>query len=146
MAKYFSYYEFVKSDTAKRLRIDNDPDTEDKKNNILELMRVMDVIRERWTEYCEENCLGDPAIVINSGYRSHALNYALKGSKTSAHRVGSACDFEARNGQNKALFGVCREVLEDIPFDQLINERNYSWIHLGIRNLKGEQRREIKDL
>lgn len=146
MARYFVYYEFIKSEKAKALGINNLPRTPEQMDNILEVMRIMDRIRERWTEYCEDNFLQDPAIIITSGFRCDALNKALGGSKTSAHRVGSACDFEARNGQNKALLGVCREVLKDIPFDQLINERNYSWIHLGIRNLKGQQRREIKDL
>ena len=146
MAKYFVYSEFIKSEKAKALGINNLPRTPEQMDNILEVMRIMDRIREKWTKYCEDNFLQDPAIIITSGFRCDALNKALGGSKTSAHRVGSACDFEARNGQNKALFGVCRKILKDIPFDQLINERNYSWIHLGIRNLKAAQRREIKDL
>ena len=66
MSKYFSPYEFFKSDTAKKLGINNEPD-EDKTNNILQLIKIMDIFRERWTEYCEENCLGNPAIIITSG-------------------------------------------------------------------------------
>lgn len=148
MAKYFSYYEFIKSDTANKLGIDNTPTSERIQNNIIELMRVMDIIRESWTKYCKENYLNSPAIIINSGYRCEALNKALNGSKTSAHKIGSACDFEALNGHNKALYEVTKNVLEDndIPFDQLLDEFNMSWIHLGLRNLNNEQRKQIKKI
>ena len=82
MAKYFTYYEFIKSDTANRLKIDNTPTSPTVQNNILEMMKVMDKIRENWTQYCKENYLGSAAIIVNSGYRSEALNKAVNGSKT----------------------------------------------------------------
>lgn len=148
MAKYFTYFEFIKSDTATKLKLDNTPTKEYIQDNILELMGVMDKIRERWTEYCEENCLPNPQIIVNSGYRSEALNKALKGSKTSAHKIGAACDFEAKNGQNKALFGVVKETLMEhrIKFEELINENNYSWIHLALKDMNGNQKMEIFEL
>lgn len=144
MAKYFTYYEFVKSSTADKLGIDNNPKEEYIQDNILELMGVMDKIREEWTDYCDDNCLQNPQIIVNSGYRCEALNSAIKGSKTSAHKNGSAADFEAKNGQNKALFGTVRRVLSKygIAYDQLINEHNYSWIHLGLKNNAGQQRKQ----
>ena len=147
MAKYFTPYEFIKSDTANRLKIDNTP-TPQVMDNIIQVMRVMDVIRENWTQYCKENYLGSPAIIVNSGYRSEALNKAVNCSKTYAHKIGEACDFEALNGQNKALFEVTKKTLLDnnIPFDQLLDEWNWSWIHLGLKNLQGLQRRQIKSM
>lgn len=145
MAKYFTYSEFIKSETAKKLNIDNTPTEEPIQDNILELMRIMDKIRENWTEYCTLNYLPHPEILINSGYRCEALNKALKGSKTSAHRIGAAVDFEAKNGRNKDLFGIVQEVLKEcqISFDQLIDEYDFSWIHLGLKNCSGEQRMQI---
>lgn len=143
MAKYFTYSEFTKSDTANQLGINNTPSEEYIQDNILEVMRVMDKIREKWTDYCEDNCMPNPQIIVNSGYRCSALNKALKGSKTSAHKIGSAVDFEAKNGQNKALFEVAMEVLKDIPFEEMINEKDYSWIHLALKSMNGEQKREI---
>lgn len=145
MAVYFTYSEFTKSATAEKLKIDNTPTDEHIQDNILSLMGVMDKIRKRWTDYCKENYLGNPAIIVNSGYRCEALNKALKGSKTSAHRIGAAVDFEAENGQNKDLFGVVQKVLKEcqISFDQLINEYDFSWIHLGLKNCSGEQRMQI---
>lgn len=145
MAVYFSYYEFIKSNTANKLGIDNTPTDEHIQDNILELMGVMDKIRERWTYYCKDNCLSDPQINITSGYRCEALNRAVKGVKSSAHKIGSACDFRAKNGQNKALFEVVMEVLKeyDIPFEELINEKDYSWIHFALKSYNGEQKKEI---
>lgn len=136
MAKYFVFSEFTKSATAKRLNIDNTP-SEKHTDNIIEMMRMMDKIRERWTEYCKENYLQHPQIIVNSGYRSEALNTAVKGSKTSQHKTGSAVDFEAKNGQNKALFEVILKMIEDgeIKCSQLIWEKgddeNPDWIHIG---------------
>lgn len=137
MAEFFSAYEFYKSETANKLNIDNTPD-EQEMDNILELMGIMDKIRGKWTEYCKENYLNNPQIIITSGYRSEALNKAVKGSKTSQHKDGSACDFEAKNGQNKALFKVILNMLDEgvIKCSQLIwekgNEDNPDWIHIGM--------------
>lgn len=148
MAKYFTYYEFIKSFTANKLGIDNTPTSSKVQDNILELMKVMDVIREEWTSYCKENYLGSPAIIVNSGYRSEALNKAVNGSKTSAHKIGAAADFEALNGQNKALFEVTKKTLNkyNFAFDQLIDEYDWSWIHLGLKNLEGKQRFQVKEI
>lgn len=148
MSKYFVYSEFVRSSTAERLGIDNNPQEEYIQDNIIEMMRVMDKIRERWTYYCKDNCLQDPAIIVNSGYRCDALNEAVGGSKTSSHKIGSACDFEARNGRNSDLFKVAQQTLYDegIPFDQLIDEHGGDWIHLGLKNRNGERRGQVKAL
>ena len=145
MATYFTYSEFIKSDTAKRLKIDNTPKEEYIQDNIIDMMRVMDKIRGMWTAYCSGNCIPKPQIIVNSGYRCEELNQAVKGSKTSAHKIGAACDYEALNGRNKELFEITLLVLQEdnIPFDQLINENNYDWIHLGMKNLKGEQREQV---
>ena len=145
MSAYFSYYEFIKSSTATKLGIDNTPTDEQIQDNILYLMHIMDKIREKWTEYCKENCLLHPQIIVNSGYRSDALNKAIKGSKTSVHKIGAACDFEAKNGHNKELFDIMLKVLNeyDIPYDQAIDEGNYSWIHLGLKNNNGDRRKMI---
>ena len=148
MCKWFTYGEFIKSETANKLNIDNTPTEEFVQDNIINLMRTMDKIREKWTDYCEDNCLQNPQIIITSGFRCDALNKAIKGSKTSVHKIGAACDFEAKNGHNKELFGVVQKTLKEyeIPFDQLINENDYEWIHLGIVNMLGLSRKEVKSL
>lgn len=134
MAKYFVFKEFTESEAADRLKIDNTPTEEYIQDNILQMMHIMDKIREKWTDYCEENYLENPAIIVNSGYRCEALNKALNGSKTSQHRYGAATDFEALNGENKALFDMVVDMIEkkEIRCSQLIDERDYAWIHIGL--------------
>ena len=55
MANYFTFRELIKSATADRLGIDNTPKEEYIQDNIIELMRVLDGIREGWTVKCKEN-------------------------------------------------------------------------------------------
>ena len=137
-SKYFTFNELTRSDTANRLKIDNEPKEEATKDNIKELMLFLDGVREGWTEECKDKGYGDPAIIVNSGYRSEALNKAVKGSKTSEHMLGTAADIEPKNGRNKEFFEWLKAYLDDKQFSQLINEypdKNDcpSWIHLSIR-------------
>lgn len=137
-SKYFTFNELIRSDTANRLKIDNEPKEEATKDNIKELMLFLDGVREGWTEECKDKGYGDPAIMVNSGYRSEALNKAVKGSKTSEHMLGTAADIEPKNGRNKEFFEWMKTYVADKQFSQLINEypdKNGcpSWIHISIR-------------
>lgn len=149
MAKYFTYSEFTRSSTADRLGIDNTPKEEYIQDNIIELMRVLDGVREAWTKKCKENCWGSAAIIVNNGYRCNELNEAINGSKTSAHSIGAAADIEPKNQRNKEFLRFLEQYLLDnhIPFDQLINEYPVngvpSWIHIGLKNREGKQRRMV---
>ena len=138
MAKWFTYSELTKSDTANKLKIDNEPKEEATKDNIIELMHFLDGVREGWIEECEDKEYGDAAIVVNSGYRSEALNKALKGSKTSEHLLGTAADIEPKNGRNKEFFEWLKTYVADKQFSQLINEYpdkngKGKWIHISIK-------------
>ena len=138
MAKWFTYSELTNSDTAKKLKIDNEPKEEATKDNIIELMHFLDGVREGWTEECKDKEYGDAAIVVNSGYRSEALNKALKGSKTSEHMLGTAADIEPKNGRNKEFFEWMKTYVADKQFSQLINEYpdkngKGQWIHISIK-------------
>lgn len=137
-SKYFTFNELTRSDTANRLKIDNEPKEEATKDNIKELMLFLDGVREGWTEECKDKGYGDPAIMVNSGYRSEALNKAVNGSKTSEHMLGTAADIEPKNGRNKEFFEWMKTYVADKQFSQLINEypdKNNcpSWIHISIR-------------
>ena len=68
------------------------------------------------------------AIIVNSGYRSPAVNKAVGGVPTSQHVRGEAADITAGSKErNKRLF----EILKTIEVDQAIDEKNYSWIHVS---------------
>ena len=153
MPKYFTYNELIKSSTADKLGIDNTPTDETIQNNIIELMEVLDGVREAWSVKCEKECWGNPAIVVNSGYRCDALNNAIGGSKTSAHSIGAAADIEPKNQRNKEFLRFIEKYLLDnnIPFDQLLSEypdKNGvpSWVHIGLKNRQGKQRRMVSTI
>lgn len=144
MAKYFTIEELTKTDTG----LDNTPN-EQEIENLEKLMDVLDGIREAWTKECIYKKWGSAAIDINSGFRSEEVNKAVKGSKTSAHRLAWAVDMEPRNQRNLDFYNFLIEYLKEnkIGFDQLINEKPRcgipSWIHLGLYNKNGSQRGQI---
>ena len=73
---------------------------------------------------------GQP-IHVNSGYRSLQLNSLIKGAKASQHCKGEAADLDAGlNSDNKILFELIKN---NFDFDQLINEYDYSWIHVSYK-------------
>ena len=118
--KYFTIKELCKSSTAIQKRINNSPDSEIV-NNLEQLVdNILDPLREEF---------GKP-IKVNSGYRSSELNKAVGGAKTSQHVLGLAADITAgsRLG-NKKLFALIQQM--NLPFDQLIDEKSYSWIHVS---------------
>jgi len=89
-------------------------------------------------------------IVINSGYRSKAVNAAVGGAKGSNHLTGCAVDIRCL-GPEQALRYM--NILLDISdgtqrdFDELILERrscNY-WIHLAVRP-EGNRRKLMFDI
>lgn len=118
--KYFTIKELCKSSTAEQKKIDNTPNSE-VVNNLEKLVEhVLDPLREKY---------GKP-IHVNGAYRCPALNKAVGGSKTSQHMLGLAADITAGSvAKNKILFNLIQEL--NLPFDQLIDEKNFRWIHVS---------------
>lgn len=111
--------ELTKSSMADKLGIDNTPTTEVSVALSNLVTHVLDPLREMY---------GKP-ITVNSGYRCPQLNAAVGGAKTSQHMRGDAADITAGSKEeNKKLFELIRERL---PFDQLLNESDYSWVHVS---------------
>lgn len=122
MGKYFTINELTKSSTAQRLHIDNNP-TQEVKDNLNKLIdNILDPLRELY---------GKP-IIVNSGYRCTKLNKAIGGAKNSQHLVGQASDIRTVQNtkeSNKELFDLIKN--SKLPFDQLINEYDYNWVHVS---------------
>lgn len=136
--KHFTFREFERSETAERLKIDNRlPELVEA--HVVELVDILlDPLREAW---------GGP-LVVTSGYRCPELNKAVGGSETSAHTAGWAADLvpgDGRGVQELVNFAIEWLTATGLPYDQLIDERSGGsrWLHLGIRNLNGEQRRQM---
>lgn len=120
MAKYFTIGELCKSDVAVDKRIENTPDHEtiERLNALME--ECLDKVRALW---------GKP-IGVNSGYRCYELNKAVGGAKNSQHLRGEAADITTGSKENnRKLFDMI--VASDIPYDQLIDESGYRWLHIS---------------
>lgn len=131
--KYFTIKELCNSTIASQKGIDNTPNQDIINNLTLLIDRVLDPIREKW---------GKP-IIINSGYRCDELNKAVGGAKTSQHRLGMAADITTGDKENnKKLFELIKSI--NIDFDQLIDESNFTWIHISYN--KDKNRKQILSL
>ena len=122
LSKNFALNEFTKSVSAIRNGIDNEPTKEHIRNIQLLVKFVLQPLRE---------ALGSP-IRITSGYRSEGLNKLIKGSKRSQHCKGQAADIQFKvDGvmDNKLIWEKVIEL--QLPFDQMINEFEFSWIHIS---------------
>lgn len=132
--KYFTVAEFVRSETADRRGIDNRLPKELLPNVQALITNVLDPLREAW---------GKP-ITVTSGYRCEALNKAVGGSATSDHMKGCAADITAGSRkENKRLFYLIQEL--GLDFNQLIDEKNFSWVHVSYRN-DGNNRKQVLSL
>lgn len=133
--KFFTIEELIKSDVAKRNNIDNIPN-EQEKNNLIALVKyILDPLREAY---------GKP-IIITSGFRSEKVNKLTGGSNTSQHRFGQAADIRSKQDtkeENKKLFDLIQKL--NLPYDQLIDEYNFNWIHVSYSPRNRKQILHIK--
>lgn len=119
--KYFTIAEMCHSNTADRLGINNRCNQDHVVNLTALVNNVLDPLREWY---------GKP-LTVSSGYRCPELNKTVKGSSTSQHMKGEAADIDTGDrGQNKLIFDY---IQKNLPFDQLIDESNFSWVHVSYR-------------
>lgn len=113
----------MKNFTLKELGLTNLSDTKTATALTALVDNVLDPARE---------ALGQP-IKVNSGYRSLEHNKEIGGAPNSQHCKGEAADIELGSmsqAENKLLHDYIKD---NLPFDQLINEKNYSWIHVSYK-------------
>ena len=120
--KHFTFQELTKSATAKRKGIDNSPSLQVRANLAALVENVLDPLREAY---------GKP-IVVTSGYRCEKLNRAVGGAASSQHVKGQAADIRSVQDtpeENKKLYDLIVKL--GLPFDQLINEYGFDWVHVS---------------
>ena len=97
-----------------------------------------------------EEMRNEVPIIINSGYRSDAVNKAIGGAKGSNHLTGCAVDIRVAGMEQLLRYAV---ILLDIAdegreeFDELLMERNAKgtyWLHFAVRPPSQENRRKIR--
>jgi uncharacterized protein YcbK (DUF882 family) len=121
VSKHITLDEATNSNTAIRNGINNSPDSVTFERMKLVANKCFEPLREWY---------GKP-IKINSFYRSQLLNTKVGGSATSQHCKGEAIDISGGDKvENKKLFDWCKENLD---FDQLINEYDFTWVHISYK-------------
>ena len=115
--------------------------------NLKRLCGWLEMLRSEWNKRYGE---GDDPIVINSGYRSEAVNKAVGGVKGSNHLTGCAADIRVAGMEQALRYAV---ILLDISdesqedFDELLLERSPRgtyWLHFAVRPPSQENRRKIR--
>ena len=140
--KYFSIKELTASFKATQLGIKNEPTKQALVNLESLVLNILDPLRAAW----------GGGIIVTSGYRSVALNKAVGGSTTSAHRYGYAADIVPADGRISVFKSFVVKWLKDnqVNFDQYIDELSVDkdgkvteWVHIAIKSGSGNQRRQF---
>ena len=126
LSNNFSLSELTRSDTAKRLGIENECSSVEQVLNLAYLCHmVLQPLRDKFGP-----------IRITSGYRCPELNRAVGGVKNSQHMRGEAADIHLPSVEKGKEYLAFLKTLPAV--DQLIWERNGNvcWIHVSARRVK----------
>ena len=113
--------------------------------NLKRLCGWLEELRRRWNNIYGE---GDDPIVINSGYRSEAVNKAVGGVKGSNHLTGCAADIRVAGIEQLIRYATILLDISDLnneDFDELLLEHNAKgtyWLHFAVR--PEDNRRKIR--
>ena len=122
ISKHFYLDEFTKSETAKKLGIDNSIKDSRHLENLSNLVYfILEPARKEIQR----------PIKITSGYRVPELNKAVEGVANSQHMIGSAADLQINNEQDgNILFDI---LSKNDHVDTLLYEKskNTKWIHVS---------------
>jgi hypothetical protein len=126
MTEHFTLEELTHTDHR---TLDNTP-------NEVELTNI-----QRLAEFLEQvkTLLGGKPIMINSAFRSKAVNDAVGSKDTSQHRLGCAADIRVPSMTPDAV--VRAIIASDLPYHQVIREFD-RWTHVSITNQAGETPRK----
>ena len=121
LSRNFSLQELIKSDTAIRKGIDNNPNADqiEKLKGLCE--NILQPVRDHFGR-----------VKVTSGYRSVDSCMAIGSSSNSQHAKAEAADFECVGVDNAELADWIKD---NLPYDQLIveyytpGEPNSGWIH-----------------
>ena len=130
----FRYAEFVKSETATRLDIPNEPNEEHWLNIEALVQNVLQPIRDKFGP-----------LRITSGYRSSRLCEAIGSSTTSNHTRGQAADIEPYD-YDTPLFDIVEFVHDELEYRELIAEYfPDGWVHVAYREEDNNRQLKLKD-
>ena len=140
LSEHFTLAEMCKTE-VKLKNVPNEAQVE----NLKRLCGWLEMLRRRYNERYGE---GNDPIIINSAYRSPAVNKAVGGVATSNHLTGCAADIRVAGIEQliryaTILLDISDESQED--FDELLIERSPKgsyWLHFAVR--LSNNRRKVK--
>ena len=109
--------------------LDNSP----KQEEISNLQRLAQFLEQVKT------ALGGKPVMVNSAFRSKAVNDAVGSKDTSQHRLGCAADIRVPGMTPDAV--VRALIAAQLPYDQIIREFD-AWTHISIPNTDGSPPRK----
>jgi putative chitinase len=101
--------------------LDNTPN-EAEKANLQRLAEFLETVKV---------ALGGKPVMVNSAFRSKAVNDAVGSKDTSQHRVGCAADIRVPGMTPDQV--VRALIAAQLPFDQIIREFD-AWTHISVPN------------
>ena len=137
LSEHFGLAELTKTS----VNIENVPN-EAQVENLRRVCRWLERLRRRWNDKYGD---GDDPIIINSGFRSEAVNKAVGGVPTSNHLTGCAVDIRCIGMEQALRYAAILLDISDMSredFDELLIEQKRSvvWIHFAVRP-SGNRRR-----
>ena len=114
--------------------------------NLKRLCGWLEQLRRRWNNLYGE---GDDPIVINSGFRSAAVNKAVGGVATSNHLTGCAVDIRCIGMEQALRYAAILLDISDLnheDYDELLIEKKSTvvWIHFAVRPSGNRRRTNFK--
>ena len=130
LSPHFTLAEFTRSERAERLGLDNSI-PKHLMPNAIRMAMLMEQVR---------SILGNKIIIVNSMYRSPAVNKAVGGSRTSYHLKALACDFVCPSFGSPYVIAKAIKA-SNIIYDQLIYEG--TWVHIGLADENKTPRMQV---
>jgi uncharacterized protein YcbK (DUF882 family) len=120
LSEHFTLEELTRSEVAERKGLDNTPNASEV-SNLVRLAGLLEEVR----------ALLNKPILLNSGFRSKAVNDSVGSRDSSQHRIGCAADIRVPGMTPKQVVEACIEA--NIGYDQIIEEFG-SWTHISVPN------------
>ena len=141
LSEHMTLAELTKTNTG----IENVPN-EAQVENLKRVCRWLERLRKRWNDKYGD---GDDPIIINSGFRSEAVNKAVGGVPTSNHLTGCAVDIRCIGMEQALRYASILLDISDMSredFDELLIEQKRSvvWIHFAVRPWGNRRRCNFK--
>jgi uncharacterized protein YcbK (DUF882 family) len=140
LSEHFTLGELTKTKT----KLENVPN-EEQVNNLRRLCQWLEQLRRRWNNLYGE---GDDPIIINSGFRSPAVNKAVGGVSTSNHLMGCAVDIRCVGIEQALRYASILLDISDLnnkDYDELLLEQkaHVIWIHFAVKPTGNRRRTRL---